>query len=210
VFGILFTVIQIAKASVQSELAGFTQPNLTDTDILAEGDKVTVDNITLRLIGSHQEGENYQVDICYTLPDNRDWLLADRGNEVFLTTDEKVIYPLEEGTINWVFAPDGSMSERCEYLLFPIVIDKDITGLTLTITQISVSPSEALDCPDIQKKLDTVINGVEIECYAGNGRSGITVVENLTDETEIDVRDMVHKIIVDARPGPWVFEGVIP
>lgn len=205
-FGAFFAVIQIAKASAQNELNGFTQPGLADIDLLAEGNKVTVGDITLRLIGSHQEGENYQVDICYTLPDDRDWLLADRGNEVFLNIDEKTIYPLEEGTIDWVFASDGSMNERCEYLLFPIMIDKDVTRFKLTITQISVSPSEILDCPDIQKKLDEVNNGVKIECYVGDGQSGINVVENSTDMAEAEIKDMVYKIMVDAKPGPWEFE----
>ncbi len=205
-FGAFFAVIQIAKASAQNELNGFTQPDLADIDLLADGDTVTVDGITLRLIGAHQQGENYQVDICYTLPDGRDWLLADRGNEVFLTIGEKIIYPLEEGTIDWIFAPDGLMSERCEYLLFPIMIAKDVTRFKLTIAQISVSPSEILDCPDIQKKLVEVNNGVKIECYVGNGQSGITVVENSTDMAEAEIKDMVYKIIADAKPGPWEFE----
>lgn len=208
--GFAGVVLKINRVSAGSQTIGFTQPDLKNIDFEISGQKALVNNITIRLIGAHQNGDYFQVDLCYTLPDGRDWLLADKGNEVFLSVNKENVYPIEEGTIDWVYGLDGVKVERCEYLLFPVVIEKGATDIKLTVTQISTSEPEILDCPNIQKKLNEANSGVIIECFAGEGNSGIKILENSTNMTETDVRELVHKIIVDAQTGPWEFNIKVP
>ncbi|MBM3179301.1 MAG: hypothetical protein FJZ86_03000 [Chloroflexi bacterium] len=118
--GLAVAIFQIRQASARDAIGYFTQPNLENVNLDKQVTQLTVNDITIRLLGSHQNGENYQVDICYTLPDDRDWLLAYRGNEVTLGVQDRVFLPVEEGTIGWLPSTDGSKTERCEYLLFPV------------------------------------------------------------------------------------------
>jgi hypothetical protein len=210
VFVFAGVILKIRHVSAGSMTIGFTQPDLTNIDFEALGEKVSANEITIRLLGAHQNGDYFQVDLCYPLPDDRDWLLTDKGNEVSLSLNKKTVYPIEEGTIDWVYATDGVKTERCEYLLFPVVIGKDETDIKLTVSQISISEPEILDCPNIQKKLNEANSGVTIECFAGEGNSGIKILENSTNMTETDVRELVHKIIVDAQTGPWEFIIKVP
>jgi hypothetical protein len=137
--------------------------------------------------------------------DARDWLLTDKGTEIFLSVNGKYVYPVEEGTIEWVLAVDGAKSERCEYVLFPILVGKGAT-VKLTITELSVSQPEVLDCPDIQKRLDEAKSGITIECHASEGSSGFSIIAKPAEMTELNARELVHQIISDVRIGPWEFE----
>ena len=38
--------------------------------------EITSKNITVKLIGAHTEASGYRVELCYNLPDQRDWLLT--------------------------------------------------------------------------------------------------------------------------------------
>jgi hypothetical protein len=80
----------------------------------------------------------------------------------------------------------------------------------LTITQLSVSQPEVLDCPSIQKRLDEMKSGITVECYVGEGSSGINVVAKPAAMTELNARELVHNIIIDAWTGPWEFEIINP
>lgn len=193
-------------ASAKDSASYFTRPALDDVNIHGRQSQSTVGEITIRLAGFRQAGENFQVDLCYTLPDQRDWLLANRGDEVMLNMQGKVIYPIEEGTIDWIFSADGIKIERCEYVLFPIVVDKEAADIQLTVKQLSVSPSEVLDCPAIQKELNDSDAGIKISCHVGGGSSGINILTKPNTMTEVAARETVYKAIVDARPGPWVFD----
>jgi len=210
IIGFTGAILKINRASANSVTSGFTQPDLTNIDLEKSEEQIEANGVTLRLINAFQNGDYFQVNLCYTLPDDRDWLLADKGNEVFLNVKEKLIYPFEEGTIDWIFTDDGIRSERCEYLLFPVVVDKDVTYLTLTVTQLSVSQPEILDCPAIQKQLNDANSDLTIECYSGDGSSGIKIIEKPADMTELDARELMHKLMIDAQSGPWEFNIQVP
>ena len=199
-------IFQITEASARENMRYFTQPDFETLNLANQANQVTVSDITFRLIAAHQSGENYQVDLCFTLPDSRDWLIANRGDEVILSITDEIFFPVEEGTINWIPSPDGRKIERCEYLLFPVVVDKDAQDVKLTLRQISVSPPEMLDCPAIQNKLDEANSGIKIRCNVGNGQSGIDILANPSSMTELAARNIAYEVIADARLGPWEFE----
>jgi hypothetical protein len=205
------SVVASKQVSARDAVGYFTQPELEDVDLTTQLDQTTINNITFRLVAARQNGENFQVDLCFTLPDSRDWLIADRGDEVILSVRDKTYFPVEEGTINWISSPDGTKKiERCEYLLFPVIVGKETGVVKLTLQQISISPPEALNCPAIQNKLDEASSGIKVQCNVGNGRSGVEILEKPSNLTEPDARNMVHEIIIDARPGPWEFDIKVP
>lgn len=194
------------QVSARDSIGYFTQPELDELDLTTQLSTITGNGITFRLISAHQNGENYQVNLCFTLPDGRDWLLADRGDEVTLSVKDEILFPIEEGTIDWIISPNGIKTERCEYLLFPVIVDKESGDVKLTLQQISVSPPEALECSAIQNRLDEAKSGIKIACDVGNGHSGIDILIKPSDLTELAARDIVHEMIIDARHGPWEFD----
>lgn len=204
--GITGLTFQIREASARENTGYFSQPDFETLDLANQASQATVNDITFRLVAAHQSGENYQVDLCFTLPDSRDWLIADRGDEVTLSINQEIFFPVEEGTITWIPSPDGVKMERCEYLLFPVVVDKDSQDVKLTLRQISVSPPETLDCPAIQNKLDEANSNIKIKCNIGNGRSGVDILARPSSVTELNARNIIHAIIIDARLGPWEFD----
>jgi hypothetical protein len=204
--GLAVAIFQINQASARDAVGYFTQPNIENVSLDKQVTQLTVNDITVRLLGSHQNGENYQVDVCYTLPDNRDWLLAYRGNEVILSVQDKTFFPVEEGTIEWISDTDGSKIERCEYLLFPVIIDEQITNVKLSLQQISVSPPEALDCLAIQKELDEIKSEIKIRCNLGDGSSGVDILSKPENLTYLAAKDIVYNVIIDAHTGPWEFD----
>lgn len=205
-FGLADVLLNFDEVLADRLASGFAQPDLTNIDLEKSEKKVEANGIIVRLTKAFQNGDHFQVNLCYTLPDDRDWLLVDKGNEVFLKVKGQAIHPIEEGTIAWIFTADGVKSERCEYLLFPTVVDKGITGLGVTITQLSVSQPEVLDCPAIQKRLDDAKSNLAIECVREEGTSGFNILKKPVGMNELDARELVHKVVVDARSGPWEFE----
>lgn len=192
--------------SAKDSASHITKPVLGDVDIHGQQSQSTVGGITIRLVGFRQAGENFQVEMCYTQPDERDWLLANRGDEITLSMQGKVIYPIEVGTIEWIISADGTENERCEYVLFPVIVDKEATNVQLSVRKISVSPPESLDCPSIQKELDNSDTSIKISCHVGGGSSGIDILAKPNDMTEVAARETVYEVIIDARSGPWVFD----
>lgn len=206
IIGLAGVVAGFNQVSARDSIGYFTQPEIDELDLTTQLSTFTANGVTFRLVSAHQNGENYQVNLCFTLPDGRDWLIANRGDEVTLSVKDEIFFPIEEGTIDWIISPDGIKIERCEYLLFPVFVDEENGGGKLTLQQISVSPPEALDCPAIQNKLDEAKSDIKIKCDVGNGRSGIDILIKPSNLTELAARNTVYEIIIDARPGPWEFD----
>lgn len=77
--------------------------------------------VTMRwLNGYPQWGDHYRVELCYTLPDQRDWLLSNpfRKTSPLLKISGQDLLPIEEGTMYWRQDAGSKVVERCSYLLF--------------------------------------------------------------------------------------------
>lgn len=75
----------------------------------------------MRWLGGHSEwGDHYRVELCYSLPDQRDWLLSNPSGRTtpLLKLGEEEVLPIEEGTMYWRIDENGQVAERCSYLLF--------------------------------------------------------------------------------------------
>jgi len=98
-----------------------------------DGKKIISNGVAMYWMTGHSErGDHYRVELCYSLPDRRDWLLAnplDRTSPLLKLGGDEVL-PVEEGTMYWRMDAGGQIVERCEYLLFfgqPLPNEKTIT-----------------------------------------------------------------------------------
>lgn len=139
---------------------------------------VIANEITMCLIDHHIEGVNYRVEICYEMPNNRDWLTTDLSSPytTFLQFEETQIYPVEEGTIGWVHSADGIAIGRCQYLIFarphPV-----FTEMTLTVQSLFSYYKVGQDeCNMIQNTLLDLNNFSPFECMNVRGVDGLAIV----------------------------------
>lgn len=165
---------------------------------------VTISDIKMSVIDMHQEGKYFQVDVCHSLPDDRDWGLTSRPDDAVLTVEGQPYAIWEEGLLDLKFNSDGVAHEKCHYLLFPVKV-KNGANLALTLKKIYVSEPEKVDCPSLQKQLDERNSNIEVVCPTepGVGGFGITAKPESMDTTT--ALEYAQDILTDARKGPWIF-----
>lgn len=69
----------LALAAVAALYVAFVARTPTGSEDLTAAitqELVSVNNIGMELISAHTEGSGYRVEVCYNLPDQRDWLLT--------------------------------------------------------------------------------------------------------------------------------------
>ncbi len=213
VSGIYFSPnLHTATIMAQDEKSGLAQPNLSAVWQNGTNQGITINDVTMKFLGAHWEGNYLQVDICYTLPDDRDWLLTDRPADATLVVADLSMDLVEEGTLDWKFAEDGTQAERCEYLLFSIKTSQAAKEATLILKKIIISAPERSDCVAIQKELDRTDESIVLECPSPDqmGVGGFTIRQKPDDLTMTEAVEIARDIEGDARKGPWVFTFSLP
>ncbi len=167
--------------------------------------KSTQSGVTMYVAGSRQEGDYYRVDLCFTLPDDRDWGLAEREEDAVLAVDWVLIPIREEGWMSTNLNEAGEALERCKMIRFPVQV-QDGAQLKLTVQKIYVALDDVLDCPALQAKLDAKDSGLVIDCINQPHVSGFDVVVKPEGMTDIAARLLANEIITEAIRGPWIFE----
>jgi hypothetical protein len=171
--------------------------------------ELAFDGVTMYVSGAHQEGEHFQVDVCFSLPDERDWLLTSRQHDAILNVNGRAHTVIEEGILDIKFNSDNRATEKCRSLLFPVKVE-DGANLTLSLKKIYVSEPEKVDCPALQKQLDDEKSEIEVSCpteaYVG-GFSVIQKSESMDNETAYE---FAHDILTDARRAGWEFHFKFP
>lgn len=78
----------------------------------------TANGITLTLTDAYTNGDVTRLELCYLLPDQRDWLLTTpfENSNPELTILDRTYTPVEEGTLYWLYNEEGQVNGRCEYL----------------------------------------------------------------------------------------------
>ena len=92
------------SANASSEANNDQQRTNSDSAVT----NLAFDGITMSVVGAHQEGEYFQVDVCFSLPDNRDWLLTSRPEDAVLNVNGQAYTISEEGVLDLKFASDGA------------------------------------------------------------------------------------------------------
>lgn len=118
--------------------------------------EVTVNNVTMRLINAHTEASGYRIEVCYTLPDQRDWLLTypNLASDTVLVTADMKVAPSEEGTMYWKYDQRGIATQRCQYLFFSARLPSQTNILTLRIGKLYArKPTQSDHCLEISEKM---------------------------------------------------------
>jgi hypothetical protein len=172
--------------------------------------EVSVNNITMRLINAHTEASGYRVEICYDLPDQRDWLLTHSNtfsNTTLSFADVKA-YPVEEGTMYWKYDENGRITQRCEYLFFAVKTPAQNEKLSLQIGSLyAKEPGQSDYCLEVSQKMVERNYTVTIDCMEINGFEDLVYVKFPVELLTMDpiFKNIFRDVKWDFYDGPWSF-----
>lgn len=200
----------------------------------------TVAGIDLSVTNLRYEKDDFfkikiAVDVCYRLPDNKDWgiyeaIVQSDGQQFLLHggTLLEVAEAREDGTKHIVRfegqgmevedVPSDGVSYRCDALSFfpypPLAEGLELSSAILTIKSLRALPREGQDCEfyltAVQEALKQDGAGIELACTQGEwGRYNLQIVNKLAGMSEKEARSVVMQYAdrVWTVEGPWVFEG---
>ncbi len=165
---------------------------------------MAINDIAMSVVSAHQEGEYFQMDVCYSLPDDRDWILTSRPDDAVLRVDGQSYTIREEGVLDLKFNSDGVASEKCQYMLFPVEV-KNGANLVLSLKKIYISEPDKVDCPSLQRQLDERKSNIKVSCPTEANIGGFGVAQKPMSMNDETARELALDILTDARRGPWVF-----
>lgn len=197
---IAFTVLAMRSANAASTKP--TDYNLSEQFVPVT--QITINDIKMEIKSVHQEGEFFQVDVCYALPDSGDWTIASLPDDALLKIGDKTLSIREEGILSYDFDTKGNPTSRCEYLLFPIKVEEG-SKISITIKKIYTTEPDQVNCEDLQKKLDSQNTGITVQCPTEEHVGGFTVIENPSEMTFGNAFEIAFDTLTDARTGPWDF-----
>lgn len=171
---------------------------------------VSANNIAMKLISAHTEGSGYRVELCYNIPDQRDWLLTypDASQSTILSVAEIEVSPIEEGTMYWKYDQSGKISQRCQYLFFAIQIPSQTGAISLRIGKLYARELGKPDyCLEVSQKMVERSYSVTIDCMNVDGMDGLVYVKFPIELLSMDpgFKKIFRDVKWDAYSGPWSF-----
>jgi len=166
--------------------------------------ELAINDVTMSIVNAHQEGEYFQVDVCYSLPDDRDWILTSHPDDAVLRVDSQSYTIREEGVLDLKFNSDGIASEKCQYMLFPVEV-KNGANLVLSLKKVYVSEPDKVDCPSLQRQLDERKSNIKVSCPTEANIGGFGVTQKPMSMNDEAAHEFALDVLTDARRGPWVF-----
>jgi hypothetical protein len=194
---ILFFTIKTKVGKVEDKLSPATQ-------------EISVNNITMRLINAHTEASGYRVELCYDLPDQRDWLLTYPSNpqSIALTVTDVKASPVEEGTLYWRYDQSRKITQRCQYLFFALSIPSQSEKISLRVGRLYArEPGQSDYCLETSQKMVERNYPVTIDCMKVNGFEGLVYVKFPTELLSMDpvFKNIFKDVKWDFYDGPWSF-----
>ncbi len=167
----------------------------------------------MKLISAHTEGSTgYRVELCYSLPDQRDWLLTSSnafpGTTLSVADLDLRVYPVEEGTMYWKFDGDGKISQRCQFVFFVLQIPAPNETMSLRVERLYARKLGQSDyCLEVSQKMVERGYTVTIDCMKLDNMEGLVYVKFPTELISMD--PVFQKIFQDVKwdtyAGPWSF-----
>lgn len=176
----------------------------------ATAEVVFANNVSMNLLSAHTEAGGYRTEICYDLPDQRDWQLTypnERQNTI-LSVDDIRVSPFEEGTMYWRYDQNGKIVQRCQFLFFVVKVPLQAESVSLSIGKLYVrKPGQSDFCLEISQEMAERNYTITIDCTKPNGFDQTVYVRF---PTELLSMDPVFKSIFkdtewDFYSGPWSF-----
>jgi len=200
VIGIVLYLVVMAQTEIGEE----------ELPVRVTTNMVSVNNISMKLISAHMEGSGYRVELCYSLPDQRDWQLTypSQLQGAVLSVGDAHVNPIEEGTMYWMYDQGGKIAQRCQYLYFTVKISAQTGSVSLTIEKLYArKPGQSDYCLEVSQKMADRNSTIEIDCMKMDGFEGLVYVKF---PVELLSMDPIYKRIFkdvkwDFYHGPWSF-----
>jgi len=197
---VLYVLLTIQTTTHTGELSTSVKPIV-----------VSANNISMKLISAHTEGSNgYRVELCYNLPDQRDWQLTypNEPQGATLSFRDIKVHPVEEGTMYWKYEENNKIIHRCQYLFFVIQIPSQAEMVSLSIDRLYARKLVQLDyCLEISRKMVERNYTVTIDCMKVTDFEGVVYVKFPTELLSVDpvFRNIFRDVKWDFYNGPWLF-----
>ena len=171
---------------------------------------VLANNIAMKLISAHTEGSGYRIEVCYDLPDQRDWLLTypSESQDTSLSVGDIKASPVEEGTMYWKYDQSGKISQRCQYLFFAVHIPSQVEAVSLRIGKLYARGSGQSDyCLEVSQKMAERNYSITIDCMKVSGFEGLVYVKFPVELLSMDpvFKNIFRGVKWDFYDGPWSF-----
>jgi len=199
---IVVLIVGVAAKTTLGKVENTTNPVIPE---------ISANNVTMKLISAHTEGSgSYRVELCYDLPDQRDWLLtySNTFSNTTLSFADVKVHPIEEGTMYWKYDENGRITQRCEYLLFAVKIPSQNKNLSLRIGYLyAKEPGQPDYCLETSQKMVERNYPVTIDCMKINGFENMVYVKLPFELLSIDpvFKNIFKDVKWDFYNGPWSF-----
>lgn len=196
---VLYAMLMVQTITRKDKLSTSATPNV-----------VSANNVSMKLISAHIEGSGYRVEVCYDLPEERDWQLTYpiEPQGAVLSFGDIEVYPVEEGTMYWKYDQNEKIVQRCQYLFFAVKIPAQAGSVSLTIGKLYArSPEQPDYCLEVSREMAERNYSITIDCMKPDGFDGFVYVRFPTELLSMD--PVFKRIFKDVKwnfyNGPWSF-----
>lgn len=163
-----------------------------------------------------RDGDTLLVDVCFDLPDSRDWMVQDALVDL-LRGGNTTQSPINAASLISLQAAgaDGAPGQRCDALEFSLPEGSAAVTPTLQVLALEASPREGETCTayldQVQAALDRQTTGIRIACdEAPQSFGSWTISAKPESLSQSDAEAIVYQAFKESITieGPWVFELV--
>jgi hypothetical protein len=166
--------------------------------------KQQVNGIEVEIVGKQVMDNFLLVDICFQVPDNKDWLLGARPEDIVLTVGTQTISHSGWSVIDEKTNDDGTMV-RCVQVKFQLSGQEDLSKFGITVNHLITSIPEIPDCDKAQAKLDKKNTGIKIKCTKTESLFSYEVKQKPEKMSSYEVQQSIDAAFRESIDGPWAF-----
>jgi len=186
----------LALACGQSPSAGEASP--TPNDVNASRDA------EVQLIAADwRGGTEAWVTVCFDHPTSSAWLLGRLSGDVALSDRADSVAMSSFELVGWRVGKNGEFDQRCDRIQFVMPSIQPQQEYTLTIQRIAADLPEDPDWEELQRRLDAVGTGIQIEPLEDAGGFSFALLERPDSMTDLEAHNVVIGMAGAVMEGPW-------
>ena len=163
-----------------------------------------VNGIEIEIIGKQVVDNFLLVDMCFQLPDDNDWLLGNRPEDITLTVGDKVIPHAGWSVVDSQMDGNGNKL-NCDRVKFQLSGQEDLNSFVITVNHLITSIPEQPNCDKAQAKLDKKNTGIKIKCSKSESSFSYEIAQKPNNMSDYDLRRSIEIALSETIDGPWVF-----
>ena len=166
--------------------------------------KQRINGIGIEIVGKQVVDNSLLVDMCFQVPDEKDWLLGARPEDIVLAVGDQTIPHSGWSVIDEKTDADGVMI-RCDEVKFQLSGQEDLSKFGVTVNHLITSIPEIPDCDKAQAKLDKKNTGIKIKCTKTESSFSYEIKQKPEKMNSYEVQQSIDAAFRDSIDGPWVF-----